>query len=215
MANPSITYTLVNGTANDAGPVNTNFSDIIAALTDGTKSLTIAGLTCTSLTSSGNIAGAAITGTTITGSGAIAGTTITGSGALSGTRLHLSESLAVASAPTLTRLYTNNIPKAFGVLTLGAAGAVTVTDGYNIASASYSSAVLTVNFHTNMTNATYMVLGNWDYFAGGGPTTKGMWFCPRSKAQSNFTCEGRDSVSSGNGSTLASGLVCNVVVFGA
>lgn len=40
MPNPTITYVLTNGTANDAGQVNTNFTDIIAALTDGTKDIT-------------------------------------------------------------------------------------------------------------------------------------------------------------------------------
>jgi hypothetical protein len=49
MANPSTTYTLINGTANDAGPVNTNFSDIIAALTDGTKDLTVYDVACNSV----------------------------------------------------------------------------------------------------------------------------------------------------------------------
>lgn len=39
--NPSVTYTFSNSTTADATEVNTNFNDIINALTDGTKSLTI------------------------------------------------------------------------------------------------------------------------------------------------------------------------------
>jgi hypothetical protein len=58
MANPSVTYTLTNGTANDAGPVNTNFSDIIAALTDGTKDINVASIVGTTL----NITGASTLG---------------------------------------------------------------------------------------------------------------------------------------------------------
>lgn len=49
MSQPSISYVLANGTANDAGEVNTNFSDIISALTDGTKDLTMATGTFTTL----------------------------------------------------------------------------------------------------------------------------------------------------------------------
>lgn len=45
MANPSVTHTFSNGTTADATQVNTNFTDIINSLTDGTKSLTIDALT--------------------------------------------------------------------------------------------------------------------------------------------------------------------------
>jgi hypothetical protein len=46
MANPAVTYTFSNSTTADATQINQNFSDIINALTDGTKSLTIDALTC-------------------------------------------------------------------------------------------------------------------------------------------------------------------------
>lgn len=45
MAAPSVTHTFSNGTTADATEVNTNFSDIIAGITDGTKDLTISALT--------------------------------------------------------------------------------------------------------------------------------------------------------------------------
>jgi hypothetical protein len=45
VANPAVTYTFANSTTADATQVNTNFTDIINALTDGTKSLTIDALT--------------------------------------------------------------------------------------------------------------------------------------------------------------------------
>jgi hypothetical protein len=45
MAAISVTYTFTNGTVIDAGQVNTNFSDIIAGTSDGTKDFNIAALT--------------------------------------------------------------------------------------------------------------------------------------------------------------------------
>lgn len=46
MALPSVTYSFSNGTTSDATQVNTNFTDVINAMTDGTKSFTIDALTC-------------------------------------------------------------------------------------------------------------------------------------------------------------------------
>ena len=45
MANPTVTYTFVNGNVADASQVNQNFTDIINALTDGTKSINIDAIT--------------------------------------------------------------------------------------------------------------------------------------------------------------------------
>lgn len=45
MANPTVTYTFVNGNVADASQVNQNFTDIINSLTDGTKSINIDSLT--------------------------------------------------------------------------------------------------------------------------------------------------------------------------
>lgn len=46
MAAPSVSYSFSNGTASDASQVNQNFTDIINALTDGSKDLSISALTC-------------------------------------------------------------------------------------------------------------------------------------------------------------------------
>jgi len=45
MTSPSVTYSFSNGTTADATQVNQNFTDVINALTDGTKSLSIDALT--------------------------------------------------------------------------------------------------------------------------------------------------------------------------
>jgi hypothetical protein len=45
MANPTVTYTFVNGNVADASQVNQNFTDLINGLTDGTKSLNIDAIT--------------------------------------------------------------------------------------------------------------------------------------------------------------------------
>lgn len=41
MANPSVTYSFTNGVTSDATQVNTNFTDLINAMTDGTRDFTI------------------------------------------------------------------------------------------------------------------------------------------------------------------------------
>lgn len=45
MASPSVTYTFANSTTADASAVNTNFNDLISAMTDGTKDFSISALT--------------------------------------------------------------------------------------------------------------------------------------------------------------------------
>lgn len=45
MASPSVTYTFSNGATADATQVNQNFTDLIAAMTDGSKSFSIDALT--------------------------------------------------------------------------------------------------------------------------------------------------------------------------
>jgi hypothetical protein len=61
MAVPSVTYNFVNGTPADADQVDTNFQDILNALTDGSKDLSINALTandiyCDSLTAGSIVA---------------------------------------------------------------------------------------------------------------------------------------------------------------
>jgi len=46
MASPSVTYTFSNGSSADASQVNTNFTDVINGITDGTKDINISALTC-------------------------------------------------------------------------------------------------------------------------------------------------------------------------
>ena len=46
MANITVTYSFSNGTAADAGEVNTNFTDLINGTSDGTKDFSINALTC-------------------------------------------------------------------------------------------------------------------------------------------------------------------------
>jgi hypothetical protein len=55
MANPSVTYTFAGGYAISSGEMNTNFADLIAALTDGTKDISVAAVTANgTLTGNGN-----------------------------------------------------------------------------------------------------------------------------------------------------------------
>lgn len=58
---PSVTYTLTNGTTADATQVAQNFTDIINALTDGLKDLTISGLAVNGNTTLGNASSDSIT----------------------------------------------------------------------------------------------------------------------------------------------------------
>lgn len=76
----------------------------------------------------------------------------------SGELTQTGSNLASNSAPTADTMYPNSQCKAWAILTLGAAGAVTVTNGFNIDTASYSSNTITVNFHTNMANANYVAM---------------------------------------------------------
>jgi hypothetical protein len=198
MPAPSVSYTLVNGTANDAGQVNTNFTDLVNALTDGLKDLTVGSLT---LNSAINLV-STLKPTNVTYS--------LGDSTHRFTTLALGTNLAIAAAPNTNTLYPNNMIKAAGLLTLGAAGAVTVTNGFNIASASYSGSTLTVTFHTNMASADYAVFGNFNVTS---VAPKAPWLSPLTTAASNFTVEMRSSASPSAGETYAAGHICNVWVW--
>lgn len=54
MAAPSVTYTFTNGTTADASQVNQNFTDLISAMTDGSKSFSIDALTASGVISFSN-----------------------------------------------------------------------------------------------------------------------------------------------------------------
>ena len=67
MAIPSVTYTFTNSTVADATEVNTNFSDLINALTDGTSDHSISTLTLAgALTANGNVTLGNASGDTMT-----------------------------------------------------------------------------------------------------------------------------------------------------
>lgn len=53
MPAPSVTYSFTNGTASDATAVNTNFTDLVNALSDGQKDITVSSVTTATLTVSG------------------------------------------------------------------------------------------------------------------------------------------------------------------
>jgi hypothetical protein len=53
MANPTVTYTFVNGQTSDGPQVSQNFTDLISALTDGSKTITVSALSTTTTLSSG------------------------------------------------------------------------------------------------------------------------------------------------------------------
>lgn len=144
-AAPSITYTFTNATTADATQVNQNFNDVINGITDGTRDITVGTLVSNGL---------------VTATGAFtAASTVALTGA----------AIAKTSAPTLNRLYPNSIIKAWAMLTLGAAGAVTVTEGYNVNTASYAVGAITVNFHTALTSANYApVVSFWRTGSGNG-----------------------------------------------
>ncbi len=73
MTSPSVTYTLTNGSIADATAVQTNFNDLIASLSDGTKDLSISALTCAgSATFAGNVTLGNATADDITVTGSIA-----------------------------------------------------------------------------------------------------------------------------------------------
>lgn len=56
MPSPSVTYTFSNSTTADATQVNTNFTDLINGMSDGTKDFSISALTCAgALTANGNV----------------------------------------------------------------------------------------------------------------------------------------------------------------
>lgn len=71
MAAPSLTYTLTNGSTADASQVMQNFNDLLNGITDGTKDLTIAALTC-----AGN---ASFQGNVTLGNGSVDDVTFSGS----------------------------------------------------------------------------------------------------------------------------------------
>jgi len=75
MANPAVTNTFTNGSEADANAVNQNFTDLISAMTDGTKTFNISALTLGgTLTANGNVVLGASSSNTVIVSGTIINT---------------------------------------------------------------------------------------------------------------------------------------------
>ena len=73
MASPTVTYTLTNGSTADATQVQQNFNDLISALTDGSKTLSIDALTVAgAFTANGTVNLGNATGDDVTVTGYIA-----------------------------------------------------------------------------------------------------------------------------------------------
>jgi hypothetical protein len=102
---------------------------------------------------------AAVTvGTTLGVTGATTCAAIDASGAIDSDEAISGKSFTPdTDGTTANTLYKANTPKAWANLNVNAGGAVAVTDGFNVASASWAGNQLTVNFTTNMGNATYAV----------------------------------------------------------
>lgn len=90
--------------------------------------------------------------------------------------------LVKTSAPTANTLYNPNIPKAWALLTLGSSPTVTVTEGFNIDTATWSTSAITVNFHTDMADANYGVKPFFENVQDGVATH----MLPESKAVGSF-----------------------------
>jgi hypothetical protein len=106
MATPSVTYTFTAGTTARAAQVNTNFTDVINSLTDGTKSITVAAVNNLTITSStGTLTITAAKTLSVSNTLTLAGTdgsTITlGAG---GTVIYASNKLSALSATTSAEL---------------------------------------------------------------------------------------------------------------
>lgn len=261
MAFIAVSNTFTNGTTSDAGQVNTNFNDIIAGLSDGTKDIQVAAISCTTITATGDVtignssadslvvtslvnsnfipkmATAAYTlgdssnqwqglylnngatdggaiyfdgGTTSYFKSNATGTigTFGGFTELDMTSLKIKDSsLSKSSAPSANTMHLNSIVKAWAKLTAGAAGSVTVTDGFNINTASYSGADMTVNLHTAMANTNYAIfITNNDI----GYTNRQYIAAPVSSSQFTIRC----TDASGTGTSITSGEDIAILILG-
>lgn len=137
MALPSVSYTFTNGTTASGPQVSQNFADLVAALTDTTKSLSIDALTT---------AGAVSLGTTLAVAGAsslIGAVTLSSTLAVTGATT-LSSTLAVTGATTLSS-------------TLTVTGASTLTGAVACSS---TLAVTSANVAVGLTAAAMAIAGS-------------------------------------------------------
>lgn len=169
MALPAVTWSFTTGTAIDSGQVNTNFSDLIASLTDGSKSLTIDALTMGgALVANGDVTLGNATADSLVVNALVNSDLVpeasTGDYDLGSTTnqwsiLYMKNNIATTTAPTANAFYPNIIPKAWGMLTIGAGSSVTVTAGFNVDTATWSTTDLTINFHTDLASANFAFIG--------------------------------------------------------
>lgn len=134
MGAPSVTYTFTNGTTADATQVNTNFTDVINGITDGTKDLTLSALTVGGVgTFNGNVTLGNSTVDDITITGSIAATIPwktnatgnIGSSTLAPASIYLGlTTFTMRLVPAATASYTFTFPA-----TAGSAGDILVNSG--------------------------------------------------------------------------------------
>lgn len=119
MPSPSVTNTFSNGTTADATQVNTNFTDIINALTDGLKDLVVSSINLTTLTVSGV---ATFNGAVGLGNAAADAITITGTPTFSTAITITATTNQIVLGVTNTTTINATAPSASRVYTLGDAG---------------------------------------------------------------------------------------------
>lgn len=157
-----------------------------------------------SLSSGGALSAAQITGSQIASSIALSGTpSINGNLALTGSN----PSSSTGFTNTLTPA---NIPKAWGRVTLGAAGAATVDDGFNVASASWSTSLLTVVFATNQINSSAYAVSA--VLLGNSVSSTFFLLAPVNLAQGGFSLQVFNT--SATAQNWTSGLVVQFMVMG-
>lgn len=196
MASPSLTYTLTNGQPNDADEVMSNFNDLLNGITDSTKDLSISALTCA--------------GTVTFNGNANIGNADSSAIGIDGIVTLERSNLAATSAPAVNTLYPTNLIKAWATLTASGAGTVTVTAGFNVDTASYSVEEMTVNFHTNLSDANYAVFISCIADSPDNSVSVGGY--PHDKAVGSFIFDAykRD----GSSNSIASGNVFHILVIG-
>jgi hypothetical protein len=167
MAFPSVTNTFVNATASDATQVNQNFTDLINGLTDGTKSLNIAGITVSgTVTYSGLTASLPVftnaskqlASNTMTGTGSVAmSASPTFTGTIAGADATLSGNLTLSAIPTGRVPYTTTaglVTSGTGLTYNGSAFGVTGT-----AAISGDFAINTNKFNVTASNGNTTIAG--------------------------------------------------------
>lgn len=183
MATPSVTYTFTNGTVIDASQHNTNYNDIISALTDGLKDLDVADIGATTGTiTTLNTTTLTIAGITTISSGSVSAPGLAFSGTSSNTGLYLigTDNMGFAANGAAV----GNISSA-GVWSIGVSGssAQHVLNGryIDIQGTSAGSTGVLITNATNSGNAHAAIEFNIGGTSGGDPylrfNTAQVWAC--------------------------------------